>query len=1656
MQKYRFLGQTAILAFITVILTVGSAEAASLKSILNQLLEIAAKASKQADQTDEGVQALLRRLARSSDDFALDEVVKKLKLQDASVDEALKVLSKVGIRANEELHAFVKGLDDPSRNALVALIRESSDLFERASKAGVRGEEFLEAIDKGGAYGLLACRQMQSEDGFKAVVRGTREFGSDFVTFVRKGDEPAVRTLMKDENLESVRRAWNDPKLKADVEDVFKNPTKYFDKVGKPTKAWDELIERLRRPGGIRQKAYDWTRAVLTRAWQVLAAVVATGLSTIKWAIPVAWQGAVAFATTLFVTTLVVLLVIGAIISTLAPLVINFLLGVIARSNRRIGQWARDKLEDRKARSQTRDFLGKVRDPDVLRIGLLGVQRVGKTTFTVMLWKHLSRAIPGASVEPYRDNPDSQTLAEMASEVSRCAKTKQERKVALNLTWPFNWSEDHTGAVGVGAELASGKLNKRLELVDYPGEWATTAEDRARLKDRLREVDGLFVVIDPSDLETEGLEERLKLQREVLQNMFAADRLDLGRSFSRSLCILITKRDALTTEMLQSLAQHNGVEVNEAFNEMVTLSQKPALTADESRRLGEWLLRLLFPGFVEEVKLKLTETFAPRRPWWQRWIPFFGVKTQPQVTVYAVSLLGQELGREVVAHRRLVQEWERAGKLGPQPTISLDLEHVKPEGFELQYPFRWMFNSIPHGWLHQVKQVPADFRYWLPGLWRWFSLKGRMLRSTLRRFAGAPLVEKEREALQWRARVGYFLTFVVLTLVAILITFNQSQLELAEFGELLNQATWTVERSENPTDVERQTHELEQFGQETQVRNFDQEIKLALQYLAVGKKNVEVGTQLQQIGDVTELLGSMSDLTQSLTRLPTVPAGYHPQMEKLREAVRSRTNDLLLAFVQKVRQFVSERVGKREYPAAYKLVDAVDPIFSNAGEFSQLAVEMNRIRETIGDAEAGSRVNDALSRAESQAKEEKYDEAIAILKTVSWPMQMTREKQRELQGIIDSQKNTYAELFLNQVRAAVNNALSEANLDGARQVLNNARQTLDWDKWPGQIRQLDMQLADQLVRVTLDKVQALLEKTPDQARDELRKIRPYVSTAQPETQKQFTSTYARVLLVLKNWLEAASELDRLAGPDRPDDWDDLWIRTWQGWQKDFNDRLAATSPDVRQLEQELRMVEQYGVQLPEETQKKLPEFRSVLNRRYVAARLDEAASRLAENKTTETEEILRDVEPRLQSLQEDWQKVELKRWIDLNVQVFERTKRAKEGALWLEKLSDPFKQAFPEWPSQRDRLVEIACTDFISRWTQFLRDNPQQAFDDLYTEAHNQASPNGYLAKIGRFAQEQVRQYLGQLGVNIEQCLQGKQYQAAKATIESAKQTLGRWCAYPEYGNRIAELTNQVARASIDSELVDVSRKITNPSANYEQIHQRLTEILRSPEITDDQQGRANKLIDDVLARWENLVWNSLILARSHCNWESVANYLEQYLNLKIAYSDKIPAGRRQQAQRLKDWITAFDTPRGYKIHEIEYQGVPAAQVLSTLTLTFDWRFDLTFKIMVDGDEGQDIVILPPGNSVYGDGRMKLEKEQTINWRKGVPVTIEIWDDAPGKKGHFIGKVNLTTDYDLVRILCAPMKVDCSGGDYKSYNWDNFKIRLVAADWVDPPALETQ
>lgn len=1645
MGQTRSFVQTVLIAMVVLASPVSSIEAASLKGILRQLAEMTAKEAKHGDDAVRGV---LKRLAENEDEM-LAQIAKELNPRPVTSAELMAALAKVGMKSTDEVQDFIKNLDETSRSALAALIRESDDLLTRAAKTGLAGNEVLEAIDKAGPSALLACRQMQSEDGLKAVVRGTREFGSDFVTFVRKADEPAVRTLMKDENLEMIRRAWNDPKLKADVEDVFKNPTKYFDKVGKPTKAWDELIERLRRPGGIGQKAYDGMRAVSrTRAWQVLAAVVATGLSTIKWAIPVALEGAVAFATTVFVTTLLVLLLIVAIVSTLAPLVINFLLGVIARSNRRIGEWARDKLEDRKARSQTRDSLGKVRDPDVLRIGLLGVQRVGKTTFTVMLWKHLSKAVPGASVSPYRDAPDALTLKEMASEISSCAKTKQERRVALNLTWPFNWSEDHTGAAGVGAELASGKLNKRLELVDYPGEWATTAEDRARLKDRLREVDGLFVVIDPSDLETEGPEERLKLQREVLQNMFAADRLDLGRSFSRSLCILITKRDALTPAVLQSLAQQNGVEADEASNEMVTLSQKPALTVDESRRLGEWLLRLLFPGLLEEVKLKLTETFAPRRPWWQRWIPFFGVKTRPQATVYAVSLLGQELGREVVAHRRRVQEWERAGKLGPQPTISLNLEHVKPEGFELQHPFRWMFNSIPHGWLHQVKQVPADFRYRLPALWRWFSLKGRMLRHTLRRFAGAPLIEQERKALRWRAGVGYSLTLVILVIVAILMTFNQSQLELAEYGELLKQATSAIEQAKSPTDVERGNHELEQFGQETKVRDFTQEIKLALQYLAVGKKNVEVGAQLQRTGDVTELLGSISDLTQSLVRLPTVPAGYHPQMEKLREAVKRQANDLFLAFLQKVRQIASEHVGKGDYTAAYKLVDTVEPIFSHSTDFIQLTGELSRIREAIGDKDAEFWVNDARSRAEGQAKEEKYDEAIAILKAVSWPMQMTPEKQRELQDIIDGQKNTYAELFWNQVRAEVNNALSEANLDSARQILNNARKTLDWDIWPDRIRQLDMQLADQLVRGTLEKVPALLEKTPDQARDELRKIRPYVSAAQPETQKQFTSTYVRVLLVLKSWLEAASELDRLAGPERPDDWGDLWSRAWQGWQKDFNDRLAATSPDVRQLEQELRMAEQYGVRLPEETQKKLPEFRSVLNRRYVAARLDEVASRLAENKTTEAEEILRDVEPRLQSLQEDWQKVELKRWIDLNVQVFERTKRAKEGALWLEKLSDAFKQAFPEWPSQRDRLVEIACTDFTSRWTEFFSDNPQQAFDDLYSEAHNQASPEGYLAKIGRFAQEQVRQYLGQLGVNIEQCLQGKQYVAAKARIEEANRTLGRWCAYPEYGNTIAELTNEVARASIDSELVDVSGTITNPSANYEQIHQRLTEILRSPEITDDQRGRVNGLIDDVLARWENRDWEGLKKARVAHDFEQLAVLLQKYTDDGTAYSKKISDQRRQQAENLHNWLRRFDKLNSYQIVEIEYFGVPAS------INPIDPRFDLTFKVTI---AKQSNVITPKGNSVYGKGAIGLDEAVKLSWSKGQPVMIEVWDDEPGKEDHFIGKVDLTTDdYGLVRILSTPVKVDWSDGNYEDYNWDNFQIRLVAADWVDPPTLNAR
>ena len=112
-------------------------------------------------------------------------------------------------------------------------------------------------------------------------------------------------------------------------------------------------------------------------------------------------------------------------------------------------------------------------------------------------------------------------------------------------------------------------MAKQLDVADFPGEYASPdakPDERRQLAEYLRGVDGLLIVIDPTDLEADlnqisdlqqvpNPKDRFARQQKAIESMFKDDGLDLGRSFRRTIAVVITKRDALTPVLLEWLSE---------------------------------------------------------------------------------------------------------------------------------------------------------------------------------------------------------------------------------------------------------------------------------------------------------------------------------------------------------------------------------------------------------------------------------------------------------------------------------------------------------------------------------------------------------------------------------------------------------------------------------------------------------------------------------------------------------------------------------------------------------------------------------------------------------------------------------------------------------------------------------------------------------------------------------------------------------------------------------------------------------------------------------------------------------------------------------------------------------------------------------------------
>ncbi len=186
--------------------------------------------------------------------------------------------------------------------------------------------------------------------------------------------------------------------------------------------------------------------------------------------------------------------------------------------------------------------------------------------------------------------------------------------------------------------------------------------------------------------------------------MFREDGLDLGRRFLRSLVFVITKRDLVDRSNLERLAAVPDGPGAANLERMCELAAKPTITGEESSELGQWILDAMFPGHRRkwENQIDSSRPTVDRRHWWKFHLCRY---SRPQVNVFAVSLLGPELGRQVLDHRSAMVNWQMDGSRGTEPHIALDFERAETNSLDFHLPFTWMFDHLPEGLLHQARQL---------------------------------------------------------------------------------------------------------------------------------------------------------------------------------------------------------------------------------------------------------------------------------------------------------------------------------------------------------------------------------------------------------------------------------------------------------------------------------------------------------------------------------------------------------------------------------------------------------------------------------------------------------------------------------------------------------------------------------------------------------------------------------------------------------------------------------------------------------------------------------------------------------------------------------------------------------------------------------------
>ncbi len=1591
--------------------------AANAAGLGRAMREAAEQLGKSGDEVAGAAERMLRQTAGQSDE-ALEKLTKELG-GGGSWQDLAAAMKKARIKDVDSLAKQLGNADEATRKLLTGIFLNGGKAIEAVVRKGGTATDAIENIVKGGPRAIEALRLIDDADELSACLAGFAKHGDDFPDFVIKGGGEKATKFWRT-YADEIGKAGDEA-----ADDLLKKPTKYIDEFGKPTQAFAERFPKKlpspRLPGPL-TRTWEGLKEAAVGIGRLALWVAANPIAALAWVLAGAWMTGtfdkfliamgVPMALLPAVKAVLSLSVVALVVNTIAPWLIPFMRWTLSSALRLCGRALPGRLGERC--DNWADHVPDWKSPigvsvpraNKLTIGVVGTKRVGKTTFIVMLAKHLANLVSGASLVPDSDG-DRKKLAEISADVSQGRPTRDDKTINLDLTWPFVRGRDR----GEG-----GKTSQMLVLTDFPGEWAAADagdDSRKKLLAHLRGVDGLMVVLDPTTLEGDSL----RTQMDAVDRLFMRDGIDLGRRFKRALAVVVTKRDAITPELLSKVRRSSkSSDVDE--QRIYELAAQSELSDDESRELGKRMLELLAPNIYESIRGRLeseeagapsTAGFFPRR------------SSKPQLAVFAISQLGRTLGARVISYRASIAEWEKSGRQGAQPTLALDLDGPDPKELEIHYPFLWLFDAIPEGLLHQANAMrgfPAERLRW--------NVHGR--------FKGAPAVKHDREVGRKRWMAGLAATAVTVTAIFFSVGQINKWIARREVASLRSAMSYS---RVDPTEVRRHTEALQQFQPDTALV-----ATLArFQRLAESEENVSLAVadasarDLKQTVQATQELGRIA----SWKREPSWN-GEHDLLDHTVSRIEKR---VISALVDATEGAVAPLERRGSFKEAIDVVDRSLSVIPNGVSLTlanETGSQLKRRRQSLEGALAQRDLDDAEERVKTLAGMD----AVRCIDLVIVP----NSAPPSLHARRDDLRSRLVGAFWQQSKTRAETLNAEGRVIEATEAIDGFLAVPAPNTHLPEAQELKASLKRNFVKAAVEQARGLLQNDKtDEGWAILDKARAYRDAADESTRLAWWDIAVEVKLRQRDYAGAVTLLTQPEpGDERQlEDQMDRVVTEWHDTLLEKVDAFVAS----RKFNEAEHAVSQFldvaGRHAPPSQRDDIVKRQRMLAQQRLRDELRIVESQLKENALAAFDRVKeiggRVIAEKDGGLQADWVRL-----------LIDGGRKADKFAEALRTLDRLLPKEAPErqnldgwWKEHGDTLTKrgeaaIADKRYADGW---------KAFRDAIDEP---SAPPSFRVLVTNAAGKAWQQRLDALTTSVLAKCDDKQFPEAEALVDRAR---GEATALLETSVPTSQdldaLSKQAAGRKLAFDVDQACGTGHEPSGeDCRRALDRIVDVLGKLGLSDKDRSRVTAARTRLIDHWEDLAYRNLHTLHSDFDFPALADAVREYLSPKAEYRESIDSGRRERVEELQRWFDAFDSPRDYKISAVSLSGVPAGGL-------FHWgsHFDPAFRLTSTRlGGGQPSIIEGQKDSVKGKGDIPPnDLSPPTRWAKGDSLRIDLWEGKVDYDGHRYGQIIVTSPYALPALVCSPHTLNATGGDYKSYDFSKMTVQLGVRDWPALPQL---